>query len=306
MPGTPRPPPPDGLIKENALSWWTTLGSDGPAVEKGGVAEVLSESLDGGATRTVYTYTGTQAALSHSSNAFVTTNTAITNTTLNVANDAARQSLFTSVRTGNFGDIIHSELAVVYYPTASKSIIFVGANDGMLHCHRRRHGPGALELSSRRSTSSRLYRPGGCGPRLLRGRLARDVHRRQPEDLVHRFAARRQQLHRPSTSPITPRRGSSTASGPTPSTRTPATPRTATRTRPGAILGPAGKGDRRHRFDRHNDRVQRDHHGHEGGCLPGRRRVRQQPGPGDAHRNRPEREGHVRRERHHRGGRGAP
>ena len=124
----------DGLIKENALSWWTTLGSDGPAVEKGGVAEVLSESLDGGATRTVYTYTGTQAALSHSSNAFVTTNTAITNTTLNVANDAARQSLFTSVRTGNFGDIIHSELAVVYYPTASKSIIFVGANDGMLHC----------------------------------------------------------------------------------------------------------------------------------------------------------------------------
>ena len=27
----------DGLIKENALSWWTTLGNDGPAVEKGGV-----------------------------------------------------------------------------------------------------------------------------------------------------------------------------------------------------------------------------------------------------------------------------
>ena len=38
----------DGLIKENALSWWTTLGNDGPAVEKGGVAEVLEEALEGG------------------------------------------------------------------------------------------------------------------------------------------------------------------------------------------------------------------------------------------------------------------
>ena len=39
---------PDGLIKENALSWWTTLGNDGPAVEKGGVAEVLEEALEAG------------------------------------------------------------------------------------------------------------------------------------------------------------------------------------------------------------------------------------------------------------------
>ena len=90
----------DGLIKENALSWWTSLGNDGPAVEKGGVAEVLEEALEAGTARNIYTYTGTQAALSHSSNAFVTTNTAITNTTLNVANDTARLSLFTSVRTG--------------------------------------------------------------------------------------------------------------------------------------------------------------------------------------------------------------
>ena len=53
----------DGLIKENALSWWTSLGNDGPAVEKGGVAEVLEEALEAGTTRTVYTYTGSQAAL---------------------------------------------------------------------------------------------------------------------------------------------------------------------------------------------------------------------------------------------------
>ena len=123
----------DGLIKENALSWWTSLGNDGPAVEKGGVAEVLEEALEAGTARNIYTYTGTQAALSHSSNAFTTTNTAITNTTLSVANDTARLSLFTSVRSGRFGDIIHSEPAVIYYPAADKSIIYVGANDGMLH-----------------------------------------------------------------------------------------------------------------------------------------------------------------------------
>ncbi|MGE5255046.1 MAG: pilus assembly protein [Hyphomicrobiales bacterium] len=122
---------PDGLIKENALSWWTSLGSDGPAVEKGGAAEALSLQVESGATRNVYTYTGTQALLTDASNLFVTTNTAITNAMLNVANDTARQNLFTSVRTGEFGDIIHSEPAVVTYDT--KTVIYVGANDGLLH-----------------------------------------------------------------------------------------------------------------------------------------------------------------------------
>jgi type IV pilus assembly protein PilY1 len=121
----------DGLIKDNAHSWWTTLGYDGPAVEKGGAAEALALQIGSGATRNVYTYTGTQALLSHSANAFLSTNTAITNTMLNVADDPARQSLVDSVRTGGFGDIIHSEPAVVVYN--SKTIIYVGANDGLLH-----------------------------------------------------------------------------------------------------------------------------------------------------------------------------
>ncbi|MGE5325746.1 MAG: bifunctional ornithine acetyltransferase/N-acetylglutamate synthase, partial [Deltaproteobacteria bacterium] len=47
---------------------WTTLGNDGPAVEKGGAAEALSRSIDSGATRNVYTYTGTQPLLSDASN----------------------------------------------------------------------------------------------------------------------------------------------------------------------------------------------------------------------------------------------
>ena len=121
----------DGLIMDNAHSWWTTLGYDGPAVEKGGAAEALALQIGSGATRNVYTYTGTQALLSHSSNAFLPTNTAITNTLLNVADDPTRLSLIDSVRTGGFGDIIHSEPAVVVYNT--KTIIYVGANDGLLH-----------------------------------------------------------------------------------------------------------------------------------------------------------------------------
>ena len=125
---------PDGLIKENSLSWWTSLGNDGPAVEKGGVAEVLSESLESGLTRNIFAYTGSQGPLTHSSNAFINGNTAITNSMLNVADDTAREDIFNSVRSGRFGDIIHSEPAVVYYPGASKTIIYVGANDGMLHC----------------------------------------------------------------------------------------------------------------------------------------------------------------------------
>jgi type IV pilus assembly protein PilY1 len=132
---------PAGLIKDNALSWWTTLGNDGPAVEKGGAAEALGLSIDSGAARNVYTYTGTQSQLTHASNALLATNTGITNAMLNSATDLERQGLINLVRTGEFGDVIHSEPAVVVYPDPdgnpttndAKTVIFVGANDGLLH-----------------------------------------------------------------------------------------------------------------------------------------------------------------------------
>ena len=53
--------------------------------------------------------------MTHASNALVASNTAVTNTMLNVATDSARQSLIDLVRSGEFGDIIHSEPAVVVY-----------------------------------------------------------------------------------------------------------------------------------------------------------------------------------------------
>ncbi|MFO7709687.1 MAG: PilC/PilY family type IV pilus protein [Desulfobacterales bacterium] len=133
---------PDGLIKDNAQSWWTSLGYDGPAVEKGGAAEVLNLLIDSGGARNVYTYAGSaNKTLTHADNAFLSANELITNTLLGV--DASqRQALFDTVRAGGFGDIIHSEPAVVAYlgpdnlpgTADDKTLIFVGANDGLLHC----------------------------------------------------------------------------------------------------------------------------------------------------------------------------
>ena len=132
---------PDGLIKSNALSFWTTLGNDGPDVAAGGAAEVLNLMIEGGTARSLYTYTGTAAALTDSSNAFEDANTAITNEDLNVGSAAERQALFNMVHDGAFGDIIHSEPVVVYYPDPDgdpgtndeKTMIYAGANDGILH-----------------------------------------------------------------------------------------------------------------------------------------------------------------------------
>jgi len=132
---------PDGLIKSNALSFWTTQGNDGPDVAAGGAAEVLNLMIEGMTARNLYTYTGSAAALTDASNAFEIANTAITNASLGVANAAERQALFDKVHDGAFGDIIHSEPVVVYYPDPDnnpatndeKTMIYSGANDGILH-----------------------------------------------------------------------------------------------------------------------------------------------------------------------------
>jgi type IV pilus assembly protein PilY1 len=130
-----------GLIQENARSWWSSA-DDGPAVERGGAAERLGILIDTGGTRNIYTYTGTNALLTDSSNAFAYSNSAISNGMLDVT-DSARTLLFDTVHKGEFGDVIHSEPAVVYYGAGADGLpdtaddvvkIFVGANDGMLHC----------------------------------------------------------------------------------------------------------------------------------------------------------------------------
>jgi type IV pilus assembly protein PilY1 len=133
---------PDGLIKENALSFWTTLGIDGPNVAKGGTAEVLNLRIESTTPRNLYTYTESTVVLTDGTNAFDNANVALTNSALNVASDTERQSLIESVHNGVHGDIIHSEPVVVHYldpdgdpgTDDAKTMIYTGANDGILHC----------------------------------------------------------------------------------------------------------------------------------------------------------------------------
>jgi type IV pilus assembly protein PilY1 len=131
----------DGLIKDNALSFWTILGADGPDVEKGGTAEVLSLRIDSATARNLYTYTGSVAALTDSTNAFVDSNVDITSAELGVVSGTERTELFNAVHGGWLGDIIHSEPAVVHYPDPdgnpvtddAKTLIYSGSNDGIFH-----------------------------------------------------------------------------------------------------------------------------------------------------------------------------
>ena len=131
----------DGLIKNNALSFWTTLGNDGPDVEKGGAAEVLDLLIDSPAVRNLYTYTGTITNLTNVANAFVDSNANITDPLLGVASGAERTDLFNAVHGSGLGDIIHSEPAVVHYPDPdgnpatndAVTVIYSGSNDGILH-----------------------------------------------------------------------------------------------------------------------------------------------------------------------------
>jgi type IV pilus assembly protein PilY1 len=122
----------DGLIKDNALSYWTVLGADGPDVEKGGAAEVLDLLIESPSARNLYTFTGSESDLTHSDNAFIDTNINISDDDLGVLSHAERTALFDAVHQGSLGDIIHSEPAVVLY-SGGKTIIFSGSNDGSLH-----------------------------------------------------------------------------------------------------------------------------------------------------------------------------
>jgi type IV pilus assembly protein PilY1 len=134
----------DGQILPTAKSFWTTLNMDGGDVEKGGVGEVLRNRSS---LREIYTYLGSNAELSHSSNAFTEAN--ITPDRLGLgADNVARDKLVrfvhgydsyddngngntTEKRDWMLGSFLHSRPLIIHYDT--RSIIFAGSNDGMLH-----------------------------------------------------------------------------------------------------------------------------------------------------------------------------
>lgn len=130
-----------GAIEPGAHSVWGTevVGPEGMTVDIGGVGTILLNDD----TRTFYTNTGTTRR------AFSTST--VTAAELGLSTDAERDDLVNFVTAADIydpqftgtgsrarewimGDIIHSQPAVLYDTTNNRNIIFVGANDGFLHC----------------------------------------------------------------------------------------------------------------------------------------------------------------------------
>lgn len=124
----------DGNIRDTALSCWSA-SADGPAVDKGGVGEKLSLRED--ATRRIYANITGTSDLTDPANAFSKENENIAADAFGVAD---KNALIDEVRmvgkNWRLGDLNHSRPAVVTYGSGegSASRIFVGANDGLLHC----------------------------------------------------------------------------------------------------------------------------------------------------------------------------
>lgn len=119
---------------DNAISYWST-GIDGNKVTAGGAGGVLSATIQNGSlARTIYTYTGTQNSLSHDSNLFIATNSTLTSGTYSGLTTDVINAVRHEDDSDNWplGAIIHSEPLVIHYD--SGSVIYIGANDGMLHC----------------------------------------------------------------------------------------------------------------------------------------------------------------------------
>ena len=151
----------DGSFRPSARSYWS-IATDAGNVDAGGVGEILYERTT---ARNIYTYLGSASALTNSANAFSRSNTAINETTLDVADSTERDKLIdfiygldayddsipngntTEKRTWVLGDILHSRPQIVSYGSytvatdesncsRNKTMIFVGANDGMMHAFK--------------------------------------------------------------------------------------------------------------------------------------------------------------------------
>ncbi len=133
-----------GFFKETAKSFWSDA-VDGALVSKGGAADELELS-----DRNVYTYTGGDSLLSHSSNLLNESNSSITKQMLNITgqsnaymanilkwargvdlNDEDQDGNTNDIRK-HFGDPIHSRPLSVDYGSNS-AVIYMATNEGFLH-----------------------------------------------------------------------------------------------------------------------------------------------------------------------------
>ena len=136
--------PTTNAIFDYSISYWSTR-EDGGEVEAGGVGEIFKNMVDL-SQRKIYTYLGTdEKDLSQPANAFTTSN--ITPSALGLSTADERDKLVnflygydaydedsnpnTTTRSWILGSILHSRPLVVHY--SSKTVIYAGGNDGMLH-----------------------------------------------------------------------------------------------------------------------------------------------------------------------------
>jgi type IV pilus assembly protein PilY1 len=164
---------PDGSFMPTAVSHWTTL-ADGGFVDRGGAGEALVTRITARSIYTYVdpppVNPPASASLTDAKNSFTTGNLNITPAALGVATladkdrlinfihgqdayDADSDGILTEKRRWILGDVLHSKPLVVNYSSYpstnetycpgspnpvphNKTMIFVGANDGMLHAFR--------------------------------------------------------------------------------------------------------------------------------------------------------------------------
>lgn len=141
---------PQNTISATAQSYWSP-SADGGNVEQGGLGALLLASNIN--SRNIYTYLGTNANLTNSSNAFSTSNALITPALLGVSSASNVTDIINfahgwdvwnwsngpgNKRTWILGAFIHSRPLVIHYGTYD--VIYAGANDGMLHAFKDSNG----------------------------------------------------------------------------------------------------------------------------------------------------------------------
>jgi type IV pilus assembly protein PilY1 len=148
----------NGAFYPSTKSYWTTSSSDGGEVEVGGVGEILKARST---ARNIYTLLpgdpqdeddgpdlNTSFELTNSWNAFAKTNSRLTASKLGVLTTEEKDKLIdfvhgidayddnmngstTDKRDWFLGSFLHSRPHMIHY--ADRSVIYAGANDGMLH-----------------------------------------------------------------------------------------------------------------------------------------------------------------------------
>ena len=151
----------NGSFILTSSSFWSSTIDAGDVTSGGAGEQLLARST----ARNIYTYLGSNTILTDATNSFVTTNAGITSTLMDVADSTEKDKVInfihgidayddnsdgntTQKREWIMGDVLHSKPMVVNYEmylfntaneancAVNKTMIFAGANDGMLHAIR--------------------------------------------------------------------------------------------------------------------------------------------------------------------------